>query len=139
MSGPVAMAAVTTGTAGAVMMPSLVLAYIQIGIFLVTVMAVSWFYATFHLGALLAVAGPQNGFGQLGCRVKGSKTVAAKEPTVSSISDGHELESLMGKARAMPRALHRSFSGGKGNQKYTFTDQSPSATSAITIITTEDN
>lgn len=151
MAGPAAMAALTTGAAGAFMMPSLVLAYIQIGIFLVTVMAVSWFYATFHLGSMLAVAGPQNQFGQYNYSkicflMRGSKT-GAKEydqtrPTVSSVSDTHELDSLTSKnsVRPMPKALQRSFSGSKSNQnKYIFTDQSPSATSAITIITAEEN
>lgn len=65
MVGPTAMAALTTGAAGAFMLPSRVLAYIQIGKFLVIVMAVSWVYATFFMMSTLRVAGPQNGFGQL--------------------------------------------------------------------------
>ncbi|XP_049846062.1 protein dispatched [Schistocerca gregaria] len=64
MSGPTAMAALTTAAAGAFMLPSSVLAYIQIGIFLVAVMIVSWVYSTFFFGSLLAVCGPQHGFGQ---------------------------------------------------------------------------
>ncbi|KAJ4434346.1 hypothetical protein ANN_22905 [Periplaneta americana] len=64
MGGPTAMAALTTAAAGAFMLPSAVLAYIQIGIFLVAVMAVSWIYSTFFLGSLLRVGGPQHGFGQ---------------------------------------------------------------------------
>lgn len=158
MAGPAAMAALTTGAAGAFMMPSLVLAYIQIGIFLVTVMAVSWFYATFHLGSLLAVAGPQNHFGQFNySRIlcffvrRCSKTSSnaspreferATHPTISTISDSHELDSLTSKSSVhpMPKILQRSFSSSRSNQtKYIFTDQSPSATSAITIITAEEN
>lgn len=152
MAGPACMAAITTGAAGAFMMPSLVLAYIQIGIFLVTVMTVSWFYATFHLGSMLAICGPENQFGQfhysklLCCSFDGSKKLTngmgRNRPTTSSISDTHELDSLSSKGgvRPLPRALRRSLSGGKSNpNKYIFTDQSPSATSAITIITTEDN
>lgn len=152
MAGPACMAAVTTGAAGAFMMPSLVLAYIQIGIFLVTVMTVSWFYATFHLGSLLASFGPQDQFGQFQyskifcCSFGSSKKMVngmgRNRPTTSSISDTHELDSLTSKGgiRPAPRALQRSLSGGKSNpNKYIFTDQSPSATSAITIITTEDN
>ncbi|XP_035783888.1 protein dispatched-like [Anopheles albimanus] len=64
MLGPTAMAAITTGSAGALMLPSNVLAYIQIGVFLVIVMSISWVYATFFLMSLLRVAGPQYGFGQ---------------------------------------------------------------------------
>lgn len=64
MGGPTAMAALTTAAAGAFMLPSIVLAYIQIGIFLITVMSVSWIYSTFFLGSLLRVGGPQHGFGQ---------------------------------------------------------------------------
>ncbi|XP_035891595.1 protein dispatched [Anopheles stephensi] len=64
MLGPTAMAAITTGIAGALMLPSSVLAYIQIGVFLVIVMSISWLYATFFLMSLLRVAGPQYGFGQ---------------------------------------------------------------------------
>jgi hypothetical protein len=64
MGGPTAMAALTTAAAGAFMLPSTVLAYIQIGIFLITVMSVSWVYSTFFLGSLLRVGGPQHGFGQ---------------------------------------------------------------------------
>lgn len=155
MAGPATMAAVTTGAAGAFMMPSLVLAYIQIGVFLVIVMAVSWFYATFHLGSLLAVAGPQNNFGKLNYNkicylLHPSKSETNKEfeqthPTLSSISDTHELDSLTSKSSVhpMPKALQRSFSNSRNNQtnKYIFTDQSPSATSAITVITTttDDN
>ncbi|XP_055677193.1 protein dispatched [Lutzomyia longipalpis] len=64
MIGPTSMAAVTTGIAGALMLPSHLLAYIQIGIFLLVVMTISWFYATFFLTSLLRVVGPQYGFGQ---------------------------------------------------------------------------
>lgn len=166
MVGPALMAAITTGAAGAFMMPSLILPYIQIGIFLVTVMSVSWFYATFHLGAILAIAGPQNQFGQFHykklrdcCRTDKSKTFSSdqqrnRRQTIataasSSLSDTHELDSLtnhkFGITRPVPRALQRSLSGGGGGSsksnpnRYIFTDQSPSATSAITIIMADDN
>jgi len=59
------MAATTTGLAGGIMMASNILPYIQIGVFLVVVMIVSWFYATFFLMSLLRVAGPQHGFLEL--------------------------------------------------------------------------
>lgn len=64
MGGPTLMAAVTSGASGALMLPSHVLAYIQIGIFLVLVMAISWTYATFFLCPLLSVVGPSPHFAQ---------------------------------------------------------------------------
>lgn len=64
MIGPTSMAALTTSTAGLFMLPSDILAYIRIGVFLVTVMGISWLYATFQLGIMLAVAGPERNFGQ---------------------------------------------------------------------------
>lgn len=64
MCGPTAMGALTTALAGAFMLPSSVLAYIQIGSFLIAVMSISWIYATFFLMPVLCVAGPRHGFGQ---------------------------------------------------------------------------
>lgn len=64
MIGPTAMAALTTGAAGAFMLPSNILAYIQIGKFLIIIMSVSWLYATLFLMSLLTAFGPQHGFGQ---------------------------------------------------------------------------
>ncbi|XP_015609573.1 protein dispatched homolog 1 isoform X2 [Cephus cinctus] len=64
MGGPTLMAAVTSGAAGALMLPSHVLAYIQIGVFLLLVMGISWLYATFFLCPLLAVVGPSPHFAQ---------------------------------------------------------------------------
>lgn len=63
---PTVMAAATTAIAGGIMMASNILPYIQIGIFLVVVMVISWLYATFFLMSMLKVAGPQYGFMQLG-------------------------------------------------------------------------
>jgi predicted RND superfamily exporter protein len=60
MGGPTLMAAMTTGLAGALMLPSQVLAYTQIGVFLVVVMTVSWLYSTMFLMSALAYAGPQS-------------------------------------------------------------------------------
>lgn len=62
--GPSAMAALTTGFAGILMLGSYVLPYIQIGIFLIVVMIVSWTYATIFLISLLKLAGPQYSFMQ---------------------------------------------------------------------------
>ncbi|EDX11803.1 GD19576 [Drosophila simulans] len=114
--GPTVMAATTTGLAGGIMMASNILPYIQIGVFLVVVMIVSWFYATFFLMSLLRVAGPQHGFLELKWPLwskrssgsskfyerKPSQVIASEQlltPTSSAIvelanSETHELESL---------------------------------------------
>lgn len=65
MLGPTVMAAITTGMAGAFMLPSKVLAYIQIGKFLLIVMSISWLFSTLFFMSLLKIIGPQHGFGQL--------------------------------------------------------------------------
>jgi protein dispatched 1 len=59
------MAATTTIASGFLMLPSSVLAYIQIGVFLVVAMSISWIFSTFFLMSLLSLCGPQFGFGQL--------------------------------------------------------------------------
>ncbi|XP_029177089.1 protein dispatched-like [Nylanderia fulva] len=64
MGGPTLMAAITSGAAGALMLPSHVLAYIQIGIFLLLVMSISWIYATLFLCSMLAIIGPSSRFAQ---------------------------------------------------------------------------
>ncbi|XP_033310868.1 protein dispatched [Bombus bifarius] len=64
MAGPTLMASLTSGAAGVLMLPSCVLAYIQIGIFLFLVMSISWIYATFFLCSVLAVIGPSSQFAQ---------------------------------------------------------------------------
>lgn len=65
MIGPTVMAATTTGVSGLLMLPSSVLAYVQIGVFLVVAMSISWIFSTFFLMSLLSLFGPQFGFGQL--------------------------------------------------------------------------
>jgi len=64
MIGPTSMAAITTGVAGGLMLPSKLLAYIQIGVFLIITMTISWLYATFFFTSLLLLFGPEYGFGQ---------------------------------------------------------------------------
>lgn len=64
MAAPSLMAAVTTGASGLFMLPSIVLPYIQIGIFLVVVSSVSWIYASFFQMSILYRYGPQNHYGQ---------------------------------------------------------------------------
>lgn len=65
MVGPTVMAALTSGVSGLLMLPSQVLAYTQIGVFLVVAMSISWIFSTFFLMSLLSLCGPQFGFGQL--------------------------------------------------------------------------
>ena len=58
MAGPVTMAALTTAGAGACLLPTRVLAYTQIGSFLLVLMLVSWLLSTLTLQALLSCWGP---------------------------------------------------------------------------------
>ncbi len=112
MGSPVAMAAFTTFLAGAIVMPSTVLAYRQLGTFLMILMSMSWAYSTFFFQGLLRTFGPSGGFGQLFCptndicsshaRQHVDKTAyAMSESTLSSSgiyhptsSEIHELEPL---------------------------------------------
>lgn len=189
MGGPTIMAALTTAAAGAFVLPSNVLAYIQIGVFLVVVMFVSWVYSTFFLGSLLCVAGPQHGFGQFrypslirkwcrgesgsicgtssGGRISsgggsrgGDKSsvyaIVLSESSMSAsstacplhqtINESHELES---RRYSFGRRLRRSESAGtpaavplvprQSKRKVSLpTEQSPSATSATTIVLIDD-
>lgn len=129
MGSPVAVAALTTFLAGALMMPSTILAYRQLGTFLMVVMAVSWTYATFYFQSLLRCFGPEGGFGQFHwptcdvCDGSGSrwrrhvdKTVyTMSESTLSSSSvthannssETHELEHLTDDTRDAWRQQHR--------------------------------
>ena len=77
------------------MMPATVLAYFQLGQFLMLVMVFSWLYSTFGFLSICTFIGPRNSFGQLSithwfrkcglCRVKpaDSKELAAKNETVN--------------------------------------------------------
>ncbi|KAJ7373717.1 Protein dispatched 1 [Desmophyllum pertusum] len=66
--------------AGLMMMPATVLAYFQLGQFLMLVMVFSWLYSTFGFLSICTVIGPKDNFGQLSithlfrkcgvCRVK---------------------------------------------------------------------
>lgn len=65
MGSAIAMAALTTFVAGAMMMPSTVLAYTQLGTFMMLVMCVSWAFATFFFQCLCRCLGPQGTCGQI--------------------------------------------------------------------------
>lgn len=65
MGSAIAVAALTTFVAGAMMMPSTVLAYTQLGTFMMLVMCVSWAFATFFFQCLCRCLGPQGTCGQI--------------------------------------------------------------------------
>ncbi|XP_004375964.1 protein dispatched homolog 1 isoform X1 [Trichechus manatus latirostris] len=65
MGSAIAMAAVTTFVAGAMMMPSTVLAYTQLGTFMMLIMCVSWAFATFFFQCMCRCLGPQGTCGQI--------------------------------------------------------------------------
>ncbi|XP_078676387.1 protein dispatched homolog 1-like isoform X1 [Branchiostoma floridae x Branchiostoma belcheri] len=59
MGSAITMAALSTFVAGALMMPSTVLSYVQLGTFLMLVMTISWGYATFFFQSLCRMLGPE--------------------------------------------------------------------------------
>ncbi|XP_022109846.1 protein dispatched homolog 1-like isoform X2 [Acanthaster planci] len=61
----IAIAAFSTFVAGALMMPSSVITYVQLGIFLMLVMTMSWIYATFFFLSICRVIGPQGQCAQI--------------------------------------------------------------------------
>ncbi|CAH6789619.1 Disp1 [Phodopus roborovskii] len=65
MGSAIAMAALTTFVAGAMMMPSTVLAYTQLGTFMMLVMCISWAFATFFFQCMCRCLGPQGTCGQI--------------------------------------------------------------------------
>ncbi|KAJ8009168.1 hypothetical protein DPEC_G00086100 [Dallia pectoralis] len=65
MGSAIAMAALTTFVAGAMMMPSTVLAYTQLGTFMMLIMCISWAFATFFFQCLCRCLGPQGTCGQI--------------------------------------------------------------------------
>ncbi|XP_054900268.1 protein dispatched homolog 1 isoform X3 [Poeciliopsis prolifica] len=65
MGSAIAMAAVTTFVAGAMMMPSTVLAYTQLGTFMMLIMCISWAFATFFFQCMCCCLGPQGTCGQI--------------------------------------------------------------------------
>jgi predicted RND superfamily exporter protein len=70
MGVSLAMGALTTLTAGLMLLPSKVLFYWQFGVFLALTMAVSWFFANFFFMPLLSFVGPVEG----SCRCDSSNT-----------------------------------------------------------------
>jgi len=74
VSVPVALSAVTTFLVGLCLTPSMILAYRQIGTFLMILVSVSWLLTTFFFQAVLCIAGPRGTFFQLTpCRTRRSR------------------------------------------------------------------
>lgn len=166
MLGPTVMAAITTGAAGAFMLPSSVLAYIQIGKFLLIVMTVSWLYSTLFFMSILKIIGPQHGFGQLNLIKREQKngknhhteynkrfanhgTVSEQLLSASSSaagefigSESHELNSLNSNSILKPasvleaRPINFDRAFKRMNQSK---DQSPTSASAITEVLPADD
>ncbi|XP_013381836.1 protein dispatched homolog 1 isoform X1 [Lingula anatina] len=67
MGPPLSMAACTSFLAGGLMLPSTVLAYKQIGTFLMVIMSSSWLCSTLFFQSVLRAVGPQGNFGQFRC------------------------------------------------------------------------
>uniref|UniRef100_A0A4W2IMS6 Protein dispatched homolog 1 n=1 Tax=Bos indicus x Bos taurus TaxID=30522 RepID=A0A4W2IMS6_BOBOX len=65
MGSAITMAALTTFVAGAMMMPSTVLAYTQLGTFMMLIMCISWAFATFFFQCMCRCLGPQGTCGQI--------------------------------------------------------------------------
>nr|XP_022901255.1 protein dispatched homolog 1 isoform X1 [Onthophagus taurus] len=127
MLTPVTMSALTTGVVGALMLPSRVMAYIQIGTFLIIVVTISWIYSTVHLISMLALFGPIRNFGQ--CTYKRlfcKKTERRPNPLrrVPPKSDEHEMDLLTVK----PSTTNIKPPSSSSNQ-------SPSGVSVITVTT----
>ncbi|XP_022101307.1 protein dispatched homolog 1-like [Acanthaster planci] len=108
MGSAITMAALTTFVAGALMMPSSVLSYTQMGTFLMLIMAISWVFSTFYFQSLCRTIGPEGSLGQFpllgkSCCARRKNTVRAAEDSeaihshsseVASSAESHELEPL---------------------------------------------
>uniref|UniRef100_A0A336L3V2 CSON002639 protein n=1 Tax=Culicoides sonorensis TaxID=179676 RepID=A0A336L3V2_CULSO len=159
MLQPTLMAAVTTIVAGTLMLFSSVLAYIQIGIFLVVVMAVSWIFSTFFLMSTLYLIGPQYGFGQFefpkffqnkndnNCVIKrididnrmvhhqsfASENLISVSELVTS--ESHELDSLTSSSIIKQLDYTRSSNLPNYKKKYSYPrENSPSIGSIVTVL-----
>ncbi|KAL0276394.1 UNVERIFIED_CONTAM: hypothetical protein PYX00_003982 [Menopon gallinae] len=159
MGGPTLMAALTTGAAGIFMLPSSVLPYIQIGIFLIVVMGTSWVYSTVFLMALLSIVGPEKGFGQLSflkfrqffvsedvsspnrsdkvfySTILSESTLSTSSVTCGSVvqSNSNEIHELDAITRSRNKS-RRSFTSRNSRRRSTPQEQSPTDASGITVI-----
>lgn len=58
LSSPLAMAAFSYFLAGIMLLPTSIIAFLQIGIFLINITIISWIYSTFYLHSLLSILSP---------------------------------------------------------------------------------
>lgn len=155
MIEPTLMAALTTIIAGVFMLPSQVLAYIQIGVFLVVIMSTSWIFATFFLMSLLRICGPEHGFLQFNypkwsrkqrnkAEINKSIDIGKAQSIVSEqlisrtsmTSESHELESLTSNSVIRSNSVP---AGGIKHKKYSFQkENSPSIGSSIATVLQDD-
>ncbi|KAG8011096.1 Protein dispatched-like protein 1 [Nibea albiflora] len=88
MGSAIAMAALTTFVAGAMMMPSTVLAYTQLGTFMMLIMCISWAFATFFFQCMCRCLGPQGTCGQIPLPKKLQCQVFSEVTSTSPSSQG---------------------------------------------------
>ncbi|KAJ8042913.1 Protein dispatched-like 1 [Holothuria leucospilota] len=69
LSSPITIAALSTFSAGAVMIPAIVINYSQIGVFLTLVMSLSWLFSTFFFMSLCMTVGPNGSSGQISPKI----------------------------------------------------------------------
>ncbi|ENN76838.1 hypothetical protein YQE_06679, partial [Dendroctonus ponderosae] len=147
LMSPSFMAALTTAGAGFFMLFSSVLAYFQIGLFLLSIMCVSWLYATLFMGSLLVTIGPTQNCCQYSSKKVlrlfhcGNKPLRQKNDTViTSTSSTTELDRISFINHDTPMPIKKKASFKEPLVRYTsnqgIADQSPS--SNVTIITAEE-
>ena len=92
VGGAVAMAALTTFTAGAAVLPCHVLPYTKMGIFLMLCMSFSWVYATFFFQSVCRIIGPKGACCQipLSCSCRRCR----KRESVAGGADNHSMGSI---------------------------------------------
>ncbi|XP_014345484.1 protein dispatched homolog 1 [Latimeria chalumnae] len=90
MGSAIAMAALTTFVAGAMMMPSTVLAYTQLGTFMMLIMCISWAFATFFFQCMCRCLGPQGTCGQIPLPKKLQCKAFTLTPSSSPIDRGQK-------------------------------------------------
>ncbi|KAJ8042911.1 Protein dispatched-like 1 [Holothuria leucospilota] len=69
LSSPITVAALSTFSAGAVMIPAVVINYSQIGVFLTLVMSLSWLFSSFFFTSLCMTVGPNGSCGQISPKI----------------------------------------------------------------------
>ncbi|XP_071785561.1 protein dispatched homolog 1-like [Asterias amurensis] len=131
MGSAITMAALTTFVAGALMMPSTVLSYTQMGTFLMLIMSISWVFSTFYFQSLCRTIGPEGSLGQfplLGCaccawrkntvRAADSEAIHSHSSEVPSSGESHELEPLSSFATSNFNSPEPSSSSFHSSSKY---------------------